>query len=71
MSVQTAKAKIGCIFGTLDLLFRLPVWWFIIYQIITTLQLSQTVIGAFWVYVVFSFVLGLGKSIAEVIAEEG
>lgn len=51
------EKTVGCIIAGLSLLFQTPVFLYIVYSIITALELSQNVVIAFWAYVVLTVIL--------------
>ena len=67
---MTPKAKAGCVLGILGLCITLPMWYWLLYQILLRVGASETMWFVYYVYVPFGFVIGVATKIVESIFEE-
>jgi hypothetical protein len=55
---SSASTLVGCAGATVTLL-ALPLWYFLLYQVLVRVDASTAMWAAFWVYVPLSFVAGI------------
>lgn len=50
---------IGCLIGLFRLLTVTPIWYYLLYQILTRVESSELMMFLFWIYVPLSLILGI------------
>ena len=53
------------ILGLLSLLITLPIWYYLLYQILIRVNASELMMFLYWVYLPFSILLGVMAKLVE------
>ena len=64
------KDKIGCLYMFLSFSIVTPIWYYLLYQILVTINASELLMFLFWIYVPVGVVLGISKGVLEQVFAE-
>lgn len=64
------EKTVGCIISGLILITQIPIYLYILYSIITALELTQNVVIAFWAYVVLTVILALTNMVLRLLVDD-
>lgn len=58
------KEKIGCLLGVLRLLIVSPIWFYLVWYLLKSVNASQLAFFLFWVYMPVNFILSLVETVS-------
>lgn len=64
------QAKLGCLLGILSLLITQPIWFYLLYKILQSVEATDLMWFLYWVYVPASLFIGIFVRLLESIVEE-
>lgn len=66
---MNTKQKIGCTLAVVELLVRMPIWYYLIYSILKSIPSTEVMWLLFWIYVPVGFVLSFVQVMVKNILE--
>ena len=60
----------GCFFSIVGILVTGPIWYYLLYQILSSVKASDVMWLLYWVYVPVALLMAILKSIAESVFDE-
>jgi hypothetical protein len=60
-----AKQYIGCAMSIITLCISMPIWYWLLYQILTRVGATDLMWFLYWVYVPVGFVMGIVGKVVE------
>lgn len=64
------KQKAGCAIGILTICIQVPMWYWLIYKILLSVNANETMWLVFYVYVPFAFAIQIAGKLVENIFDE-
>jgi len=62
---MTVKQKFGCVFGIVWVSVTGPIWYYLLFQILKSVNASDVMWLLYWVYVPVALLVGVLKAIVE------
>ena len=61
----TAKMGVGCFIAILGLLISMPLWYWLVYEILVRVQATTLMWVFFWIYAPVGFLIAILKAVLE------
>lgn len=67
---MTTKQKLGCAIGVIALCITSPIWYYLLWYILKTINASDVAFLLFWVYVPVQFIIAVVSELIKSVFED-